>query len=71
MNIFDDLLPIIDKAGLSLVSFDEAIEERSSLSPGMSLFVTYLFLGSKLAKLAVVIIGDYRVLTVLTPQAER
>jgi hypothetical protein len=34
MNTFDDLLPVIDKAGLSLVSFDEAIEERSSLSPG-------------------------------------
>jgi len=26
------LLSITDKAGLSLVSFDEAIEERSSLS---------------------------------------
>jgi hypothetical protein len=32
----------------------------------LSLFVTNLFLGSKLAKLAIVIIGDYRVLTVLT-----
>jgi hypothetical protein len=65
MDTFDDLLPITEKAGLSLVSFDDAIEERSSLVHWVSR-VTNLFLGRKLAKLAVVIIGDYRVLTVLT-----
>jgi len=37
MNTFDDLLPIIDRAGLSLVSFDEAIEERSWLSLGVTI----------------------------------
>ena len=65
MNTFDDLLPIIDRAGLSLFLSMKRSMDRSSLSL-VSRVVTNLFLGSKLAKLAVVIIGDYRVLTVLT-----
>jgi hypothetical protein len=37
----------------------------------VSPLVTNLFLGSELARLAVVIICDYRVLTVLTSAVER